>query len=348
MKKTVLFCKCFVCVLLALTLASALTIAVFASATALQSSDTPRTLSLFLSNFIETGLTNYSDSVSDASVAAAVLKHIEINAAQFSDGVSVRKDANGQQYMQVSAERFQERARDMFARSIKASACPGYANGMITVTADGANAPVNVLATPDNAPVLTQNGYYTVTFTVFSITGGSPSALYGYTSDVSADRAKAVATGQCVFDYTGDAVATELNSYDFTVISYQTMGSFSPVTGVFGDNLPYTPAAASTTLPSYTGQPSTTLPGVSTTDGTTAPTENTTTPTDGTTADAETGDTTSTSEVTTSVIVNTTEQTPGGGEKNMKPYVIYVAVLLALLAAAGVVIVILIAKRKTK
>ncbi len=341
MKKTALFCKRLACLLLALTLASALTAAVSASAPALQSSNTPRTISLFLSNFIETGLTKYNSSVADASVAAAVLKHIEINAAQFTDGVTVRKDTNGQQYMQVSAEKFRQRARDLFARSLQASACPGYANGVITVTADGANAPVNILATPDSAPVLLQNGYYTVTFTVFSITSGSPSALYGYTSDVSADRAKAVATGQCVFDYTGDANAKELNSYDFTVVSYETMGSFSPVTGVFGDNLPYTPGAASTTLPSYTEQPSTTLPGVSTTDGTTATTEDTT-------ADAETGDTTSTSEATTSVIVHTTEQNPGGGEKNMKPYVIYVAVLLALLAAAGIVIVILIAKRKTK
>lgn len=341
MKKTALVLKRIAGVLMALTLAFAVSAAAFAAAPALQSGNTPRTVSLFLSNFIETGLTYYNDSVPDASVAAAVLKHIEINAAQFSDGVTVRTDANGQRYMQVSAEKFLQRARDMFARSLKASECPGYANGVITVTADGANAPVNILATPDSAPVLRQDGFYQVTFTVFSITGGSPSALYGYTSDVSADRATAVATGQCVFDYTGKADAKELNSYDFTVISYQTAGSFSPVTGVFGDNLPYTPGGASATLPADTAQPSTTLPGVSATDPTTAAT-------DATTDAAETGDTASTGEVTSSVVVPPSEQTPGNGEKNMKPYVIYVAVLLALLAAACAVIVILIAKKKPR
>ncbi|MBR0510678.1 MAG: hypothetical protein IJJ85_11230 [Clostridia bacterium] len=229
----------------------------FGSMMLCQSMEGGRTVSLFLSNFAETGLTAYDGSASDSVVNNCVLKHMELNASQFSPDVKILTDTNGQQYMTIPAERFQRRAQQMFGRAVSAAGCPGYLNGQVVVRADNANAPIRLVALPDHWIGYEGNYRYSTAFTVYRVDEGSPSALYGYADmqeDTLSQKATKLYTGSVKFEYRGDPDATSFDTWDLHLISYSTSGAVTANSGYFGDNIAYVPGAgsAAATVPAET------------------------------------------------------------------------------------------------
>ena len=208
-----------------------------------------RTVSLFVSNYAETGMAAYSDATPSADLCAVVLKDLEINASQMKSGLTVGTGADGQQYMTVTADKFENRAASLFPNStVRASDCPGYSGGEITVTASHVNGPIEIAATVDYTKYV-GNYNYDVDFTVWQVNTGSLSAVYGRTYDVPEAKVTKLCGGKCTFVYKGSVDETDVSTWDLELVRYELDGSIGTSYAYLEPNVAYTPAAAAATNP---------------------------------------------------------------------------------------------------
>ena len=208
-----------------------------------------RTVSLFVSNYAETGMASYGSDTPSSTLCAVVLKDLEINASQMKSGLTVGTGSDGQQYMTVTAERFESRASSLFPNSaVRASDCPGYSGGAITVTASHVNGPIEIAATV-NYPHYVGDYTYDVDFTVWHVHTGSLSAVYGRTSEVPESKVTQLCGGKCTFQYKGDVNETDFSTWDLELVSYRLDGSIGTSYAYLEPNAAYQPAAAAATNP---------------------------------------------------------------------------------------------------
>lgn len=223
-----------------------------------------RLVSLFLSNYAETGMTTYSSGTPSSKLHSVVLKDLELNASQFKDGLTVNTDAAGVQYMTVTAERYESRAGSLFPNSgMRAADCPGYSGGSITVTASNVNGPIDIAATVDKVTYEGDYVYY-VDFSVWRVNVGSLSAVYGSTNVVPEAKVTKLTGGSCRFSYFGRKSVENISTWELALIDYQT-GGFASASAVLEANVAYRPVSGSQAAPPASETPSPSAePGVGT------------------------------------------------------------------------------------
>ena len=212
-------------------------------------------VSLFLSNFAETGLPAYDETTDAATMAACIFKHIELNYTQF-DGSDVRvgMDDNGQKYLYVSGKKLGDRAADLFDVGLNPDFVPGYRDGRFCVTADHAGDKITLFAAPIDAISYSGDREYTVRFGVFRANGGVTSDMYTSYWGTDLPDAALLYEGSAVFTYRGDPDATEFSSTELHLLRWTVNGAPTANSGVFGDNVPYTPVFRETPQPEFPGE----------------------------------------------------------------------------------------------
>lgn len=207
-------------------------------------------VSLFLSNFAETGLPAYDETTDAATMAACIFKHIELNYTQFDESdVLVGTDDNGRKYLYVSGKKLGDRAADLFDVGLNPDFVPGYRDGRFCVTADHAGDPITLFAAPTGPIEYTGDRNYEVNFTVFRANGGVKNELYTAYWRSDPPGSTMLYTGRAVFTYRGDPDATEFSTADLHLLRWTVDGAPTANSGAFGDNVPYTPVFRDSTPP---------------------------------------------------------------------------------------------------
>lgn len=194
-----------------------------------------KALNTFLSNFVEIGLSSYSQSTRDDAVIAYVLKHLEINAGYYPSDVKKTTGDDGKTYMKISESIFEKRMLRLFGRNISADQCPGYENGKITVTAEHFGGPITVFASVYGCYPMGDN-VYDVYFDVFRIDqdfSGWYSTSY---SNLPWDNLTRLGSGSALVKYAGGKTNETISTADFALIEFSMDAEGIPCAGA---NVPY-------------------------------------------------------------------------------------------------------------
>lgn len=287
-------------------------------------------LNAFVSNYVEANLPEFESGTSDDVAIAGTLKHFELNPGLYPDDVSSFVGDDGKTYMKVSASRFEARAKALFDRNISASACPGYEDGYITVTAENYGAPIRVFGTVSYCAYL-GDGLYSAEFVVFYVPGGVTDE-YGLSIYDITDRGYTSLGSGTVQFYFDDPTQTSFRSSDFRLVWFTMDVTGIPYTNA---NLPMANTAQAGSFTEETTEPETTE----------TPTEQTA---------AATGESVTEPEVTTEPEATEPETTPEptqpaiqktAGSQSM---VILIVVLVIVIAVLALAVILLLFKVKKK
>lgn len=210
---------------------------------------TCKALNTFLSNFAEIALRAYGSATPDEAVISAVLKHIEINADYYSGSMSKFTGDDGKTYMKVSESLFNKRMQALFGRSISASACPGYDDGYITVTADHYGGPIQVFASVYDVYVM-GDGVYDVYFDVYFINKDFSGWYTTAHDNLPTEKLSLLGSGAAIVGYDGGETEDSISTSDFSLLEYFMTAEGIPCQGA---NLPY--GYVEETLPPETEPP---------------------------------------------------------------------------------------------
>jgi len=192
-------------------------------------------LNVFLSNFVEIGLERYNSNTSPSELMDAVLKHLEINAAFFSDDVSQVKGDDGKSYMRVTESIFNTRMQKLFGRSIPASDCPGYENGSILVSADHFGGPIQVFASVYNCEK-EADGVYRAYFDVYFVNEDFSGWHRTANHNLPAAKLTLLGRGEALVGYTGSHSLSSISTSTFSLVQWSMEAEGIPCGGA---NLPY-------------------------------------------------------------------------------------------------------------
>lgn len=192
-------------------------------------------LNVFLSNFVEIGLEKYDETTTDSEMMAAVLKHLEINAAFFSDDVSQVNGADGKTYMRVSESIFNTRMQKLFGRSIPASNCPGYEDGSILVSAAHFGGPIQVFASVYRCEK-ESDGIYRAYFDAYFVNQDFSGWHRTANRNLPAEKLTLLGKGEALVSYTAYDTLSSIASSSFSLVELSLDAQGIPCAGA---NLPY-------------------------------------------------------------------------------------------------------------
>lgn len=192
-------------------------------------------LNVFLSNFVEIGLESYDKNTTDSQLMAAVLKHLEINAAFFSDDVSQVNGDDGKSYMRVTESIFNTRMQKLFGRSIPASNCPGYEDGSILVSAEHFSGPIQVFASVYRCEK-ESDGIYRAYFDAYLVNEDFSGWHRTANRNLPAEKLTLLGRGEALVGYTGSHSLSSISTSDFALVQWSMEAEGIPCAGA---NLPY-------------------------------------------------------------------------------------------------------------
>ena len=216
---------------------------------------TCKALNVFISNFAEVGIPEFSEDTPHPDLIAAVLKHLELNAGYYPAHVKQITAQDGSPYMQFSGEFFEDRMEHLFGIYIPATECPGYRNGSIEVSADHFGGPIQVFASVYGCYPM-GGDVYEVMFDVFRVDedfSGWYTTSYG---NLPWDKLTTLGSGSALVEYPGGKTDENISSSDFTLIELTMDVSGLPCRGAnlpFGHEEPTEPAE--TTMPTQAEEP---------------------------------------------------------------------------------------------
>lgn len=194
-----------------------------------------KALNTFLSNFVEAGLSAYDQSSPDSLRIAVVLKHMELNAKSYSGDVKKVEGDDGKTYMRISSNAFEKRMDRLFNSNIPASACPGYEDGSILVSAAHFGGPIQVFASVTDCYEKSDD-LYQVHFNAYLVNQDF-SNWYGTANDnLPASKLTLLGTGKALVGYDGGETTNTISTADFTLDSFSLAAENIPCAG---ENLPY-------------------------------------------------------------------------------------------------------------
>lgn len=204
-------------------------------------------LNTFLSNFVEVNLQDYTAASDDSVTIAAVLKHLELNAASFSSDVKKVTQEDGSVYMRITKSVFERRMERLFGKEIPASACPGYEDGSILVSADHFGGPIQVFAS-----VYECNEYgddlYQVFFDAYYVNEDFSGWYRTAHDNLPQGKITEIGSGVALVRYDGGETVDSIATSDFSLEEFTLNADHVPCGGA---NLPlgYEPPAPTTELP---------------------------------------------------------------------------------------------------
>lgn len=224
--------------------------------TAHQENGTCSALNTFLSNFVEVNLQDYTESSDDSVAIAAVLKHLELNAASFSSDVKKQTMDDGSVYMRISTSIFDRRMERLFGKDIPASACPGYEDGKILVSADHFGGPIEVFAS-----VYACNYYdldlYQVYFDAYYVNQDFSGWYRTAHDNLPQSKITKLGSGVALVRYDGGETESSISTADFTLAEFSMDAQDIPCQGA---NLPYGYVPPATEAPTEETEPATQAP----------------------------------------------------------------------------------------
>lgn len=200
-----------------------------------ESNGTCSVLNTFLSNFVETGMTHYTQNSPASVVYETVLKHLEVNAQSFSDVKKVNGD-DGRTYMKVSEKFFRQRMERLFGQDLPVSNCPGYEDGSILVTASHYGGPIQVFASVYDCE-WEYDDVYRVWFDAYLVEEDF-SGWYRTTHyELPEEKLSLLGRGEALVTYYGGESVSSISTADFRLVEYS-LQLEEPVPCA-GANLPY-------------------------------------------------------------------------------------------------------------
>ena len=290
-------------------------------------------LNTFLSNFVEVNLQNYSAASDDSVAIAAVLKHLELNAASFSSDVKKVTLEDGSVYMRITKSVFERRMERLFGKDIPASACPGYEDGSILVSADHFGGPIQVFAS-----VYECNEYgddlYQVYFDAYYVNEDFSGWYRTAHDNLPTNKITLLGSGVAIVRYDGGETNNSISTADFSLEEFSLNAQHIPCGGA---NLPqgYEPPVQE-------------APKVEKTEPTEAPTEDTQAPTQEVPTDAPTQLETTEPAPAETVSEKDLEDTGASAEGFFSIRTLIILIILVIVLAVVALVIILVVFRKRK
>lgn len=192
-------------------------------------------LNTFLSNFVEINLQNYSQSSPDGTAIAAILKHVELNAASFSSDVKKVTQDDGSVYMRISGSLFERRMERLFGKDIPASACPGYEDGKILVSADHFGGPIQVFASVYDCSYY-EDDLYRVYFDAYFVDVDFSGWYRTAHDNLPTNKITKLGSGIALVRYAGGQTESSISTADFTLAEISMSAEGIPCGGA---NVPF-------------------------------------------------------------------------------------------------------------
>lgn len=193
-----------------------------------------KALNTFISNFVEAGMLHYKDFAPESDLIAVVLKHIELNADLYS-GVKKVEGDDGKIYMKISEDLFDTRMDRLFDRDIPASACPGYEDGSILVSARHYNGPIRVFGSVYDCSQV-EEGVYRVSFNAYLVNEDFSGWYKTAHDNLPQEKLSLLGSGTALVEYDGGETVDSISTADFTLLEYDLDAKGIPCTD---SNLPY-------------------------------------------------------------------------------------------------------------
>ncbi len=175
-------------------------------------SENIRPINIFINNFVEANVYNYSSNSSDSVIIDTVLKHTELN------GRVAAINIDGKTYMEISKEKFDNLCRHLFAKTVSIDKCPGYnsTTNTVMVSADCYKPTIHNFA-PLNNCVYNGNKIYTFYFNIYRVDNAGN--YYSQNEYTGADRfsqiSSPVGSGKITAKYIGNG--SSFTADDFAV-----------------------------------------------------------------------------------------------------------------------------------
>lgn len=181
------------------------------------SSERCKGLNIFLSNYAELNIMSFPMEEDDA--VKYTLKHFELNGPLYS-GVSCKQNDSGEKYMEIEADTFKSKAKQLFNVNVTPSMLSGYKLGKIYASAENYGAPITVFAVATGVEFNIKN-FYIATFDVY-LSKGEIENRYSLTPfDLPADKVEKIGSGKCSFGFYGSTTQDSFKASDFILRSYE-------------------------------------------------------------------------------------------------------------------------------
>ena len=180
------------------------------------SSERCKGLNIFLSNYAELNIPFFP--MEDDDAINYTLKHFELNGPLYS-GVSCKQNDSGEKYMEIEADTFKSKAKQLFNVNVTPSMLSGYKLGKIYASAENYGAPITVFAVATGVDFNMKNNY-TATFDVY-LSEGEIANRYSLTPfDLPTGKVEKIGSGKCSFYYYGPKTQDTFKASDFVIANY--------------------------------------------------------------------------------------------------------------------------------
>lgn len=173
-------------------------------------------LNIFVSNYIEAGVFEYSDTDPSSLIIKSMLKHFELNADAYKDYVTILAGNDGK-YMKIDADIFEERTLELYNITIDPSSVDGYNNGYIYASADYADTTIKYMAGVKYCEYEYGNRYELEFYIYYCESGVADLYDKPYNELNELDNIDVIGEGSCEFLYYGDITNTKFKPSDFTI-----------------------------------------------------------------------------------------------------------------------------------
>ncbi|MCQ2418563.1 MAG: hypothetical protein MJ085_02145 [Clostridia bacterium] len=180
--------------------------------------DECRALNVFVSNYIEANVQNFSASSPVSAAINGTLKHFELNPDVYPDEVSSFRE-DGTTYMKIKSGTFERKIYSLFRRDVDAEDCQGYQDdGTIIVSAENYDAAITVFGSVYYVEYITY-GEYIAHFDVFRSLGGV-AGKYNIPCYDLPESLEKIGSGEARFNYYGDPSEDSFVPTDFSLLEF--------------------------------------------------------------------------------------------------------------------------------